>query len=265
MALFAFKTQAQNPNRLENTPLEWPWLKQQIGDHERAVYEQDNWIVTDTSDFFEYLKNKNRASDLRVMKYVEEEFSSLPPARIDFRKHLKVYLQKTVEMLPNGRPLRACYSYEGEDICQILFVFQTNEMNFVTRRTEVLFYYKTDGSVAEGSILRDDVYDLSNTYDLKESMSERSNARAIIIEEIKAVLNVFLASIYLPQGKTYPEILEIAGSFWEVYSPLIDSWINVGAPQFKTKLQAESAFEFLDAEIEPDVTARNYVLSKINY
>jgi len=264
--LYAFKTQAQNPKRADNTPLEWPWLTQAIRPAEREQYESDNWLVLTTPNYFDYLANANLANDLRVLKYVGKEFAFLPPQNIDFRKHLTVYLQKDVTMLPGGRPDRALYTYEGVNICEIKFTFETNAMNFITRRTETLFYFRDNGEKSEGYILRDDIYDLTSPYDLKESMSERSNARAIIIEEIKATLNVFLAQFYLPQGKTYNDVLSIAGAFWNEYSSSIDSWINVGAPQFREKMSSETNFDFLDQNYAPTGSSvRNYVLDKVTY
>jgi hypothetical protein len=96
-------------------------------------------------------------------------------------------------------------------------------------------------------------------------MKERSGARASIIEEVKAFLNGILAAFYLPQGKTYPEILEIAGDFWDAYGSPIDAWINVGSPQFANNLTADTVFDFLDFEFTAGVTVRAYVLGKTIY
>lgn len=279
----AFKTYAQAPaNQVPaSIPLEWPWFIATIADEAEADFVANGFTVLSFNDFDQYKAQRQAAFDtwanaydesrtgqeLRIIDLVDEQFAQWHPSKIDFRMHLKpnIYLQKDVTMLPNGRPQKALYSYAGELIAEIEFEFQTNAFNFMTRRIERLAYYKRNGGLSDHWVIADDIYDQNNPYHLREMMKERSGARALIIEEVKAFLNGVLAQYYLPQGKTYPEILEIAGTFWDAYGGKIDSWINVGAPQFRTDLTADTSFAFLDFAFAPGSTVRQYVLNKTQY
>lgn len=279
----AFKTYAQAPSDQvpASIPLDWPWFVADIPDQAEDDFAANGFMVISYAAFDQYKAERQLAFDnwanaydqnktdqeLRVIDIVDEQFAQWAPSKIDFRKHLKpnIYLQKNVIMLPNGRPQKALYSYNGELIAEIEFTFQTNAFNFMIRRIERLAYYKRSGGLSDQWVIADDMYDQNNPYHLREMMKERSGARALIIEEVKAFLNGVLAQFYLPQGKTYPEILEVAGTFWDKYSTPIDSWINVGAPQFHQTLTAETEFTFLDFEVATGVTVRAYVLNKTSY
>lgn len=264
---FAFKQQKHNPAKPQGVPDEWVWLRAEISEGESEQYTSDNWVVLDTDDFDSYLRNGNQNFNLHIFDFVDSAFKNLHPSKIDFRRHLKsdVYLQKNVTMAPNGRPLKATYSQGSIVVAEIEFRFQVTSMNFMARRTELLCYFKKDGSPSDQWVIADDIYDMQNPYHLREVMKERSEARANIIEEVKAFLNGVLAQFYLPQGKTYPEILNIAGQFWDKYSTPIDSWINVGAPQFKDMLTADTEFPFLSVPISQTETVRQYILNKTSY
>lgn len=279
----AFKTYAQAPSNQvpASIPLEWPWFVADIPDQVEADFAANGFTVLSYNEFEMYKAERQQAFDdwanaydlnktgqeLRVIDIVDEQFVQSHPSKIDFRKHLKpnIYLQKNVIMLPNGRPQKALYSYNNELIAEIAFEFETNVFNFMIRRIERLAYYKRNGDLSEQWVIADDVFDQNNLYHLREMMKERSEARALIIEEVKAFLNGVLAQFYVPQGKTYSEILEIAGNFWDAYGGKIDSWINVGAPQFRTDLTADVAFDFLDFEFTPGVMVRQYILNKTQY
>ena len=264
---YAFKEQRHNPDRPEHVPEDWAWLRIEIDAAEQETYEADNWIVLDHPNFEEYKVNKNKEKGLLVFGLIHEQFKTLHPSKIDFRRHLRsdIYLQKNVIMMPNGRPQKSLYYHNDKLIAEIEFVFQVNAFNFMVRRTEKLAYYKESGERSEQWVIADDIYDQANPYHLREMMKERSESRAMIIEEVKAFLNGILAQFYLPQGKTYAEILQIAGQFWDKYSTPIDSWINVGAPQFQQTLTADTSFAFLDVEVATGVTVRTYVLNKTSY
>ena len=279
----AFKTYSQIPQTQQpaGIPQDWVWSSVDILDDRQAAFESAGFTVLSIDDFNQYKYDRQEAFDtwanaydidkhgqeLLVVEYVDDKFVNYTPSKIDFRMHLKtdVYLQKNVSMLPNGRPHIATYSLDGENIAEIEFVFEVNAYNFMTRRTEKLSYYKRNGDKSEQWIIADDLYNINNTYHLQEMMKERSGARVLILEEIKAFLNGVLAAFYIPQGKTYLEILEIAGDFWEVYSIDINAWINVGSPKFKNNLTTDSAFAFLDANVSESLTVREYIINKLSY
>lgn len=281
--MIAFKTYKDCPPNIlpPSIPSEWVWQSLEIPDDRKDEFEANGFTVLSYSDFVQYKAQRQEAFDLwanaydqnmkgqelRVIDLVDEQFAQWHPSKIDFRKHLQpnIYLQKNVIMLPNGRPQKALYSHNNELIAEIAFEFETNIFNFMIRRIERLAYYKRNGDVSEQWVIADDMFDQNNPYHLREMMKERSEARALIIEEVKAFLNGVLAQFYVPQGKTYPEILEIAGNFWDAYGGKIDSWINVGAPQFRSDLTVDVAFDFLDFEFTTGVTVRQYVLNKTQY
>lgn len=267
MKLYAFKQHKHNPNRPANVPEEWAWLRVVISEQERDQYESDNWIVLEVDDFQTYLINKNVQGTLRILDLVHEQFRTLHPSKIDFRRHLRpdVYLQKAVTMHPNGRPDKALYTYNGEKIAEIQFVFEADPLNFMRRRTELLSYYKKNDERGEQYPIADDHYDPAVPYHLRIMMEERSEARASIIAEIKAFLNGVLAQFYLPQGWTYPQILEVVGDFWNEYGKDIETWIAVASPRFRDRLAEDSEFEFLGITVAPGVTMKQYVLQKTSY
>lgn len=234
-----------------------------------AVYSDEYFSEAQSESDAAFLLWSEQASNesLKIIDLVDPKFKFLHPSKIDFRRHLNpnIYLQKNVVMLPNGRPQKSLYYHNSDLIAEIEFTFEVNAFNFMTRRTEKLAYYKKSGERAEQFVIADDLYDQANPYHLREMMKERSESRALIIEEVKAFLNGVLAQYYLPQGKTYAEILGIGGQFWDKYSTPIDSWINVGAPQFKDMLTADTEFAFLDVTVAPSVTVRGYILNKTSY
>lgn len=279
----AFKTYSQAPQNQQPTgiPLDWVWSSLDIPDDQQPAFESAGFNVLSFSDFNQYKNTRQekfdvwvnaydvdkQGQDLLVMEYVDDRFLSYPTSKIDFRLHLKenIYLQKDVWLLPNGRPQKSLYTYNGALIAEIEFVFETNDFNFMTRRTEKLIYYKRNGTKSDQWVIADDIYDINNQYHLREMMKERSESRSLILEGIKAFLNGVLAEYYAPQGKTYFEILSIAGDFWGAYSNDIDSWINVSSPRFSTNLGVDNTFVFLDAEVSEGITVRQYILNKISY
>lgn len=279
----AFKTYAQAPANQQpaSIPTDWVWSVIDIPDEQEAAFVSGGFNVLSADEFLQYKADRQAAFDLwanaydldrqgqslRVIPYVDDQFVLFHPSKIDFRRHLKqnIYLQKSITMLPNGRPQTATYSYDGVNIAEIEFIFEANAFNFMTRRTEKLSYYKNNNTKTEQWVIADDFYDVANPYHLREMMKERSEARAMILEELKAFLNGVLAAFYIPQGKTYGEILVIVGDFWSVYSNDIDSWINVGSPKFSINLTADTEFDFLSASVNETTTVRQYVLNKISY
>jgi hypothetical protein len=281
--MIAFKTYKDCPNNIKpaSIPESWVWTQVEIPDNQKEAFEQSGFTVLSFEAFNGYKAehqieydqwansfDQNRTGqELRIMDLVQDQFLNLPPSKIDFRRHLKenVYLQKDVLALPNGRPQKALYRYNGEIIAEIEFVFEVNQFNLMTRRIEKLAYYKRNDATTEKWVIADDFYDASNPYHLREMMKERSEARSMIFEEIKAFLNGVFAAYYVPQGKTYAEILVIAGNLWNKFSTDIDSWVNVGSPKFSQNITLDEDFPVLDFEISAGVTLRAWILNKVSY
>jgi hypothetical protein len=281
--MIAFKTYKDCPNNIKpaSIPESWIWNQVEIPDDQKEIFEQSGFTVLSLEDFNSYknihqqsyddwanaFDQNSQGQELRVLEFVDDNFLNLHPSKIDFRRHLKpnIYLQKSVTTLPNGRPLYSSYTYQDQLIAEIEFIFEVNQFNFMTRRIEKLSYYKRDGQKSEQWVIADDSYNSNDPYHLREMMKERSEARSMIIEEIKAMSNGVLAAYYIPQGKSYGEILVIAGDFWGKYSTSINAWINVGSPKFSQEISIDSDFPFLDVNISATATARQYILSKLTY
>lgn len=279
----AFKTYESAPleSRPPAIPLDWIWLHLDIDESKTQEYVSSGFMVLNDSEFISYIEQRQSAYDawansfdisgkleeLRIYKYVQKEFIKFHPSKIDFRRHLlpNIYFQKDVVISPNGRPQKALYYYEGIIIAEIEFKFETNEFNFMKRRVELLSYYKGNDERSEQWIIADDLYDIKNPYHLREMMKERSEARSLILEEVKAFLNGVLANFYIPQGKSYIEVLSLAGEFWSVYSNNINSWINIGDSKLSDNLISDASFLFLNVEISPGITVRDFILDKISY
>lgn len=259
-------------------PLKWPveakMLK--VGYPCPAGYREMTWEELDAHKlqyFAEYNTiyqayiQETSSSKLRVMDYVAPQFADSHPAQIDFRRHLKpgVVLSKNITFSANGRPQKADYTYEGKHIATIRFDFVVNAMNLMTRRTELLGYVAMNGNIYDWYPIRDQAYDLLSPYYLTEAIKERYDARCTIFDEIKAVLNGFLYQFYTPQGKTYQEVLDIAGQFWAKFASDVDNWQNTGSSNLRINVLADQDFDFMDAPIKPGVTVRQYIISKITY
>lgn len=279
----AFKTYESCPldQRPPSIPLDWVWSHLDITPDKQSDFESAGFIVLSDENFISYIAEKQQAYDdwansfdvigkqeqLRIYSHVQREFAKFHPSKIDFRRHLlpNIYFQKDVTFLPNGRPQKALYYYEGILIAEIEFTFEVNQFNFMTRRIEKLSYYKGSGEKSEQWLIADDIYDFANPYHLGEIMKERSEARSRIFEEIKAFLNGVFAAYYIPQGKTYPEILVIAGNLWNKYSNDIDSWVNVGSPRISINIASDTEFPFLDVAVTGTTTVRDWILDKVSY
>lgn len=283
MGLIAFKTYDQAPvnTRPPSVPLEWVWSQLEIPENQAESFRLGGFKVMTEAEFKNYLDQRSgefylwaNAYDfskpgevLRVLELVDDNYKSLPIQKIDFRLHLRseVYLQKSVVMLANGRPQKALYTYNGQLIAEINFTFEVDAFNFMTRRIETLTYFKKSDMRLPSFVIYDQSFDRSNPYHLRQIMSERSEARSLIIEEIKAFLNGVLAAYYGPQGKTYVELLTMVGAFWAKYSNSIDAWINVGSPQFQYELTIDRELELLTVPVAQGVTVKDYILSKTSY
>lgn len=223
--------------------------------------------------YAEYVRMQQEYNDeisgtkLRVADLVAPQFANYHPAQIDFRRHLLpgIVLMKNVIMAPNGRPEVAQYFYGGKIICEIKFVFTTNAMNFMTKREEKLGYYTLGGSVPEYYVISSQDYDLNNPYYMAEAVNERFQARTLIFNQIKAVCNGVLYTIFTSQGKTYPEILDIASLFWKEFNDEVNDWLNTGSSALKNALLTDTVFTFFDNELAAGVTIRQYIINKISY
>lgn len=215
----------------------------------------------------------NPKEGLRIYDFelVHPDFRDLHPSKLDFTKHLAegITLRKDVEMAKNGRPIKATYTYNDILVAEIQFIFVTDAMNFLTRRTEKLGYYDSNNSVPTLYVISDWIRNSSSQYDSTYVMKERKDARISIFDEVRSKLNLWIYMYYSPQGKTYAEILNIGGDFWTSFSSEIDSWINTGGKgALQNKLMDSNIttnYPFLVSEVSPGVSVRDYIIDRITY
>lgn len=282
----AVKFQSQNNGNKDGVPSYWPWKRLTIEDSQAEDYEANGFTIYTEAEFEKYIEEHQAAyglwasakdSDLlklKVIGLVEKEFENFHPSKIDFRRHLKpnIYLQKKIFMLKNGRPNYAEYYYEDVKICEIKFEFTTNPLNFMTRRTEKLGWVNQAGDIETYWIIHDQQYSTGIATQFSEMVKERTEARTIIFEEVRAILGGFLASHYMGIGWTYQQVLQLGGLFWTAHSALLDAWVKTGTPDLKTAIEDDDFTEFLDLEIpaivigaEEPMTVREYIIDRITY
>lgn len=294
--LYAVKFWSQAPEegwKLENVPSVWPWKQNQIQESERQVHESLGWSCFTAEEYASYIslhqetfntwwanrEAERNSTRLKVYDLVQDEFQNYHPSKIDFTIHLKpnVVLNKKTTMLKNGRPEKAEYFNGEEKICEIKFDFTVNAQNFMTSRTEKLAYVRGDNTLDIYYTIKTKTFDPTNFHDKAEVVEERSDARQYIMKEIKSVLSDTLGLYYIvlpPVGekKTPQELWQIAGEFWTAYSSDIDAWYNTATEDFKTKIQNDVTFAFLNLVVPQaisqeatDKTVRQYIIDRITY
>ena len=286
--LIAFKKYSQAPQKPEGMPGNWPCVQIGIEPREREAYLKTGHHIVTEDEFKAYLEEHQAEFDLwfenhgspthpnrlKVYDLVKDEFKFYHPSKIDFRRHLKpeVNLQKTVEMLKNGRPKRAEYWFNSSKICEIRFDFEVDQLNFMTRRTEMLGYVNQSNEITKHYAIHDQVYDRFDTHHARERIRERVEGRSLILDEIKSKLEIYLFQYFTELGKPYSEILDLAGNFWASYASGVSAWLNTGTTQFKEAVLADETFEFLDLIIPPELTGapesmkiRDYIDWRLTY
>ena len=262
-----------------NLPGDWPAYTKEVINEADPIDE--NWQRLEVSLFDAYMSDANRVAtyeaalqyynnskQLKVTEYVDDRFIDLPPSKIDFRRHLKdgYVLNKTILMAENGRPVHALYKYENIEVAKIKFEFETSGFNLVTRRTEKLCYFDLNGNESQDYIISDETWDLSQTYYLVKAINERYAARCKIFDEIKAYINAIMLSTYLGQGLTYENVLADGYNFWKEYSSDIDAWLHIGASgPFVDRITNDSVFAFLNFEISPNISIRDWIITRVTY
>lgn len=289
MNLYAILTQEKNTSKHPAMPLEciYSWIL--IDKSDQDSYKKAGYLVLSSDEYKEYIQKTNGLyidwldnhsgnfpeRRLKVYDLVPTEFQYWPPSKIDFRRHLKegINFEKKLVMLPNGRPDRAEYFYNGEKYAQIEFIFEVDAFNFMTKRTEVLSYIRKDGSLGHKYEIWSQTYSKDDVTQQGERIAERVEARTHIFTTIKAKVETFLVVHYMYSlGKTYEEVLEIGGEFSIRYSALINAWKDTGTPALKNAIQADEDTEWMQYNIPAAITGlsedmpiKDYITLILNY
>jgi lysozyme family protein len=210
----------------------------------------------------------NEVDRLWILDLVAYEFKDWHPSKIDFTKHLKngVFLEKReVQMLKNGRPVKSIYYYGQQKVAEILFEFESDELNFMTRRTEKLGYFSKDGDIHEHWTISDEFFSGSNTYQHSKRLQERTAARQLIVDSLRADIDKFL-TISAQQNPTMSSALSaMINAFWVEYNPHLSAFINSGGTYLRTKFATDTTYPFLNSLVAPGVSVKAYIVDKLTY
>lgn len=210
----------------------------------------------------------NEIDRLRILDLVAYEFRDWHPSKIDFTRHLKngVFLEKRdVQMLKNGRPVRAVYYYGNDKVAEIVFEFTSDEIGFMTRRTEKLGYFSKDEYIHEQWVISDEFFSGSNSYQHLKRLEERTNARQLIIDALRADIDKFL-TITAQQNPTMSGALSsMINGFWVDYNPHLSAFANSGGTYLRTKFENDTVYPFLNSLVAPGVSVKAYIVDKLTY
>lgn len=285
---YAVFTQAKNPLKHPAMPAECVYSVVHIEDSEVDLYSLAGFIIFTEEEcqeyidkmmplYVEWLENYSPNagnSRLKVLDLVASEFQYWMPNKIDFRRHLRdgINFEKKVVMLPNGRPDYAEYTYQGEVMARISFIFEVDQFNFMTKRTEILSYMRKNGSFGHPYAIWSQKYSRLEPSQQAERIKERVDARTQIFTAMKANIETFLAVYFMGQGMSYEQVLEIGGEFSMVYASLISAWKDTGTPALKNAILADTQFAWLDMPLPQTITGleeaisiRNYIIQSLSY
>lgn len=206
---------------------------------------------------------------LRIYDLVDESFSSYLPNKIDFRKMLKIniHIQKDVIMHENGRPDYAIYTYNNENIAKIRFEFELNDLQLMTRRKEILTYFDENNIESEEYIISDEIYNLNSEYHQTKVIIESTLCRENVLSNVKITLNSFLRNYFYQQNPDPNYVLSqmmIVADLFTVYSGSFESWLSTGLPTIINDLNSDTNYAFLDIELQPNFTIRQYAIMRFS-
>ena len=84
--------------------------------------------------------------------------------------------------------------------------------------------------------------------------------------EKESVLDKAVAAFYFAQGLTYPEILVIAGEFYQSYNNDIQMFINTGSPALRLRVTNEPLEGVMGIVIPgSEHTVKDFLIERLSY
>lgn len=258
---------------LNNLSSKYNELKSKIENDEITEYTFD--IIPEKpyqiSELIEQLEAE-KISNYKIAPYVDINFIDSRIHLVDFKKDLKpeVALTKKTYRLPNGRPDYNEYYYNGELMAKIDFIFEANENNLLTRRTEKLYYIKNDGTDGISITIKDKIYDINDMSDASLIVQERVNARTYIVNS----LNIFILGVLQQYhaDKTQEELILMVMPYWNDCEAERIMFIDLGLPNWKNSMAAIDITNLPDDRTwlgytidENETTVRDYAYNILNY
>lgn len=248
-------------------PGEWPpagVTRLSLGDLEKIKNDLWDQYYKLQQDKKQYVINDR----LRILDHVSYEFREWHPSKIDFTKHLKTGTtleKREVAMTKSGRPIKSVYYFGNDKVAEIQFTFETDALNFMTRRTERLGYYSNDDDLHDMWIICDEHFSASNSYQHKKRMEERTSARQWIIDSLRADIDRFLTLAAQQNAALAGPLAVMINAFWVEYTPHFSAFVNSGGIFLRERFSAEAKYPFLDSYVAAGVTARMYIVDKLTY
>jgi hypothetical protein len=238
-----------------------------LSNEEIEIIKNNLWAEYERlqQDYKTYIVNDR----LRILDLVHEDFKNWHPSKIDFTKHLKegVYLEKRdVTMLKNGRPTKAVYYWEDKKIAEIVFTFESDAQNFMTRRTESLGYYSQDEDIHDHWVISDEKYARAVPYQHQKRLSERVEARKWIIESMMADIDTLTFSAAASSPETAAYLSAAINQIMVDYSAQIDTFVKTGGTFFRASILNDTTHPILNTVVAPpNITMRMYIVDKLTY
>ena len=204
--------------------------------------------------------------------------------QIDVRKHLQdsIILKKFISNIIKGRPDEAIYCLKQVDennvitwlkIARIRFEFILDPVTkMCVSRKEIMGFYNTNDEVDP-----DYEFEISNEqyealqpdgvtphlYDIQKMSTESEQTLKLIIINLKMKVNGALRAIYMPQGKTYAEVLDMGVALMDKYEKDIATYERTGKGNFRTSIENDIEFAWLNDLIAPNYTIRNLIMDEV--
>lgn len=207
-------------------------------------------------------------SPFRIMELINNDFKGLPLENIDFKHHAKrdIALNKHVVMLPNGRPDKSEYFYNGDLVAEIRFSFQ-DQNYLMTEKKLHLYYVREDGTYSEPILIKHKIYDHTDLKDGSDAVKERIDAR----EEIVAGMKAFLSGVLMQAlNQTIDQVIITITPFWDETKANRDKFIEFGTDEWKNQITVidlgSTPHTYLAIPINQEgTTVKDYLIGSLNY
>lgn len=262
-----------------------------INEHEESTLEKANAykLLNDLTDatIQEITENIANFYPLRVIELLHPSFKHFYPSqisKIDIRKHLQssIILKKFISNMVKGRPDEAIYCLEVKDengnksyikIARIRFEFILDPTTkLCVSRKEILGFYNANDEIDsdyefEISSEQYNFFHLDgvtpNLYDIQKMSTESEQTLKLIVINLKMKVNSVLAQLYFPQGKTYDEVLDMGVALMDKYEKEIATYERTGKGNFRSCIENDTEFSWLNDLIAPNYTIRNLIMDEV--
>lgn len=262
-----------------------------LNEHEESTLEKANAykLLNDLTDatIQEITENIANFYPLRVIELLHPSFKHFYPSqisKIDIRKHLQssIILKKFISNMVKGRPDEAIYCLETKDennvktyikIARIKFEFILDPTTqLCISRKEILGFHNTNDQVDtdyefEISSEQYEFFHLDgvtpNLYDIQKMSTESEQTLKLIIINLKMKVNAVLTQLYFPQGKSYTEVLDMGVALMDKYEKEIATYERTGKGNFRSSIENDTEFAWLNDLIAPNYTIRNLIMDEV--